>query len=107
MKPVITDHAYKAMKKRSGLSRKKLDTLADEAFNRGLKAGNTVGALKRYCELTYKKSIEGHNQGRVCTTTLYKNFVFIFIEYKLITMYSIPGKLQKDYVIQFKKQQNK
>jgi len=85
---IYTHHANKQYKKRVKLSKKKKQELADNALEYGLDFWGTKGRLKKYLYHLYKIGDETADNIKV-----YKNFVFVFRENILITIYSLPGNL--------------
>lgn len=87
---VITDHALKRLKKRTGFGKKTLKKLVREALSDGLKHSEAIGRLLKYYDYLYLSHKNADN------IKIYKNFVFLFQDYVLITMFPLTGRYQKD-----------
>ena len=96
MEAIITKHALKRLKKRSGISIKGLTTLVNAALEEGTKPSETTGKLRAYCDNVVSKT-EAAGYGAPCNLRLYKNFVFAFIGRTLITAFAMPGVIQAQY----------
>lgn len=89
---IITDHGAERIKERAGVgkSSRKAMRLTNNAFERGYKRENTKGILRKYLDEKYLGYEYGNNM------RLYGGQLFIFEEDRLITMYSLPGSIQKN-----------
>lgn len=86
---IVTKHAEKRLKKRSGLTKKSIQRMAERAFTEGVKHKDTKGALNKWITSLYFKKEVGNN------IRLYGDKVFIFSDNKLITVFQIPNNLVK------------
>lgn len=82
----ITKHANRR-RGRTGLKKKTIDKVKDLAYEKGLRRHDCHGRLRRY--------MDAIRCGRSNTNVrLYNNFVWIFADTALITVYNIPAEYQ-------------
>ena len=86
---VITDHAYKKLKKRTGLNKTTFDLLVNEALTDGISCYKFKGRLRSYLNSLMIREKKAKN------IRIYKNYVFIFNGHVLATMYPLTGRFQK------------
>lgn len=84
---IITNHAYKRLKKRSGLKKRVFEKLVLEAFNKGFKHNCAIGSLKKYCDSLYMSHKQANN------IRFYKNYTFLFDRNILITMFTTKNDI--------------
>lgn len=83
----LTRHATRRLRQRAGLNKKSLDYMTQRAYDLGLRRRETTGRLRRY--------MDALKYGRGNTTIrLYANFVWVFGDEALITVYPIPAEYQ-------------
>lgn len=83
----ITTHA-KRRRGRTGLKKKTIDKIKDLAYENGVRRHDCHGRLRRY--------MDSVRYGRDETSVrLYNNFVWIFCDYALVTVYPIPAEYQQ------------
>ena len=85
---IITKHAYKNLKKRTGLNKKAFDKLIRGAEKNGIRHKDTVGKLNGYFTKLYKKHLNATD------TLIYNNFVFVCRKNVLITVFPVPHYIQ-------------
>jgi hypothetical protein len=90
MSAIITNHAMKAIRKRIGINKKAVQSLADKALLNGLWHKHLKGSLKKYVSKQYNK-YETANGIRI-----YGEYIFFFKGSYLLTVYSIPVKYKNN-----------
>lgn len=85
----VTNHAVKRTKERLGLSKKLAAKNAERALAEGLRHRDTGGSLYRYIESLYWKNRTANN------VRIYCNYVYIFHDSLLITVYPLPQRYRK------------
>ena len=85
----VTNHAVKRTKQRLGLPKKLAEKNAERALAEGLRHRDTGGSLYRYIESLYWKNKTANN------VRVYCNFVYIFHDSLLITVYPLPQRYRK------------
>lgn len=85
----VTNHATKRTKERLGLSKKLATKNAERALAEGLRHRDTGGSLFRYIESLYWKNRTANN------VRIYCNYVYIFHDSLLITVYPLPQRYRK------------
>ena len=85
----VTNHATKRTKERLGLSKKLTTKNAERALVEGLHHRDTGGSLYRYIESLYWKNRTANN------VRIYCNYVYIFHDSLLITVYPLPQRYRK------------
>ena len=86
---VITKHATKRIKERTGLKKKNYEKYAQEAFTVGIKHNETKGSLKKYIDYLYLKHRSGNN------IRIYHRVIWIFAGNSLITVFGLDNKFHK------------
>ena len=88
----MTDHGLLRIKERAGIgkSQKKAARLIENAFRRGYKIEETKGLLRIFLNEKYFTYEAGNN------LRLYGGKLYVFEDDRLITVYAIPGSIQKD-----------
>ena len=95
----ITAHAFERAKERLSLSSDSLKKMADKAYDQGIKHSDTKGALNKYLSSLFFRHKNANN------IRIYGEFVYIFINNKLVTLYVIPSEYKKHIKI-FKEKKN-
>jgi len=95
----ITNHAYERARERCSLKEKSLNALATKAYEHGLHHKDTSGQLHKYITKLYLTH-RNANQIRV-----YGEYVYIFNNQILITVFCIPNNLKKQ-VLKHKERKN-
>lgn len=87
----MTNHGLVRVKERAGVgkSNRKTLRLIENAFERGYKREDTKGTLRKYLDEKYVAYEYGNNM------RLYGGKLYIFEDDRLITMYALPGSIQK------------
>ena len=85
---IVTNHAAKRLKQRSGLPKKAVNRFAEIAFLKGKKHADVKGRLKRYLDKLFLSHMNGNN------IRVYGMFVFIFQDTRLITVLSLPKSMR-------------
>ena len=85
----ITNHAYKQCKKRLKLKKESVNKLAVKAFTEGMTHKEAKGSLSRYLSSLYFKERTANN------IKLLHDYVFIFRDNMLITVYILPPKFRE------------
>lgn len=96
----VTDHATKRTKERLGLPKKLATKNAERALQEGLRHRDTGGSLFRYIESLYWKDRTANN------VRIYCNYVYIFHDSLLITVYPLPQRYRKT-VDKLRRKENK
>ncbi len=88
----MTNHGLIRVKERAGVgkSTRKAQRLIENAFERGYKREETKGELRKYLDEKYLAYEYGNNM------RLYGGQLYVFEDDRLITMYALPGSIQKD-----------
>ena len=94
----MTNHGESRMKERGGVgkSARKMERMATNALERGYAHKETKGALRRYLDGRYLHYGTGNNM------KVYAGQLFVFEDERLITVFPLPSKFQKniaDYII--------
>ena len=97
----ITKHAHKRSKERLGIGKanKKIIKQAQMALERGIKHGETKGNLKKWIDMQFFKYQKGNNM------RIYAGYLYVFHDDILITVYPVPGNLQKNLMSYVKKRE--
>ena len=85
----VTNHAIKRTKERLGLSKKLAAKNAERALTDGLRHKDTRGSLHRYIASLYWKNRTANN------VRIYCDYVYVFHDSLLITVYPLPQKYRK------------
>jgi len=96
----ISDHAYSRAKERFGIGKKSLFRLFQKAQRFGIGPKDTTGNLHKYMIGEVFKS------GIPKNVKIYGEFVFIYDNECLITVFIIPRNIRKAANIQAKKRRN-
>ncbi len=112
VKMTVTDHAYKRLKERLGLSRAAAARMSKTAFEQGIRHGDTNGQLNKYISGQCLRSNKKGNDIR-----LYGEYVYCFISRKnkdddewsatLITVFGVPKNLRSQSIGKQKKKYKK
>lgn len=86
----ISEHAFKRLSERSGLSKKAAYRIAEKAFTQGITHSETKGNLNKYITSLYFNNTNANN------IRLYGDKVYIFVGEVLVTVLQIPSNLTKD-----------
>ena len=88
----ITNHGLIRVKERAGIgkSTRKTQRLIENAYRRGYRREDIKGELRKYLDEKYQAYEYGNNM------RLYGGQLYIFEDDRLITMYSLPGSIQKN-----------
>lgn len=87
--PYVTNHAKQRIHERMGVSKKVSKRVASIALEKGLRASETKGRLKKYADAVYLSHCVGDN------LRIYAEKVFVFQGNALITVLSLPNELKK------------
>lgn len=93
----VSAHGNKRVRSRCGVPKKTVGKLAAEAFAIGITHGETTGSLNRYITALYFYNQSANN------IRIYKDKVFIFVGFSLVTVLNLPPKYQKSVLNCFKK----
>lgn len=91
---ILTDHAKKRFKERLNIPKKSFERTALKAYNNGIGFYKAKGKLKEYLTYLYTKYDNPNNDWILIK--IYGEYIYIFKENILITMYSIPNELKKN-----------
>ena len=83
---IVTRHAYKRLKERSGLNKKSVTRIAEKAFQEGIRHCEVKGNLKKWMSNVYLRNSNANNL-RICGDKL-----FVFAGDTLITVLQVPSK---------------
>lgn len=86
---IITKHAYQRAKERCGLNKQALDRVMPRMLESGIDRANTHGKLRKYLDWVYHKGYETSD------LIVYNQYAFIVCDDILLTIYHIPGRLNK------------
>ena len=89
MEPYVTHHARQRIHERMGVRKKVSDRVAKLALERGLRASETKGMLKKYTGAVFLSHMNGNNM------RIYAEKVFVFQEDALVTVLPLPNDLKK------------
>lgn len=89
IEPYVTNHAKQRIHERMGVNRRGSERIAGIALEKGLKASETKGRLKKYTDAVCLSHCVGNN------LRIYAEKVFIFHDNALITVLSLPNELKK------------
>lgn len=81
---IVTKHAIKRVKERTGLKKKLAEKLLIKALDKGLKQEEVKGRLRKYVDWLYFQHENADN------IRIYNDFVFICNKYAFITIFPIP-----------------
>lgn len=87
-----TNHGQKRIRKRQGVKKSNLEDEIDKVLEEGLEHRDCKGKLKKYLDKLWFNYKRGYF--RVYNTNIY---IFDSKDNKLITMYALPGHLNKIY----------
>lgn len=87
-----TKHGQKRIRKRQGVKKSNLEDEIDKVLEEGLSHGDCKGKLKKYLDRLWFSHKSGYF--RVYKSNIY---IFDFNTDRLITMYALPGHLNKIY----------
>ena len=86
---VVTKHAIKRVKERTGLKKKLAEKLLTKALVDGIKHKDTKGKLRKYMDWIYFSHETGTN------VRLYNNYVFVCNKETFITIFMLPQQYRK------------
>jgi len=89
---ITSKHAIKRVRKRIGIKKKAVNNMRDSAFIKGVTHAGAKGKLKRYISKLYLT----HNQGN--NIRIYANYVWVFQNKNLITVFPVPSRLIKQAI---------
>ena len=87
----VSRHAERRMRKRLGIGRDSCLRMAERIYEKGKKYSDTTGRLRRYIDFVRFK--EGENKD--FDVRVYGNYIYIYKEEVLITVYEIDKKLKR------------
>lgn len=85
----VTKHAAKRTKERLGISKRTVEKNTEKALRYGIKHSDTSGSLHRYITSLYWKEQTANN------TRIYGDYVYIFHNETLITVFPLPQRYKK------------
>jgi len=85
----VTRHAEKRTRKRIGLPKRVTGKNADKALRDGVRHRDVNGSLRRYVDALYFRNTAGNN------IRIYNDFVYIFHNQTLITVFPLPQRYRK------------
>lgn len=80
----LTKHGQDRIRKRIGINKKSIGGMTDKAFQSGIEHKQTTGRLNKYFSHLYFKERKANN------IRIYSNYVWIFYNKTLITVFPIP-----------------
>ena len=86
---IITNHAEKRFKARSGLPKRLVTKTAQLALANGVTHAETTGRLRKYFDKLYLAQESANNIRAYC------GMVYIFYYSKLLTVFPLPTSLRK------------
>lgn len=86
----ITCHAEHRVRERVGLPKKAVKRATDRALTDGISHKDVTGGLRRYMECLYNKG-----NGEANNIRLYGDFIYLFHNHILITVYNVPPEHRK------------
>ncbi len=89
---IMTNHGLVRIKERAGVGKsyRKTVRLMENAYERGYRREDTKGLLRKFLDEKYLGYESGNNM------RIYGGQLYIFEEDRLITVYALPGSIQKD-----------
>ncbi len=96
----VSNHAEFRIRKRLGIKKKAVESMKAAALTRGMRHDQTTGRLNRYFDALYFKYLIATN------VRIYANFVWIFSDTGLVTVFPIPKEFRKLVTIVSNKIQN-
>ena len=87
-----TKHGEKRVRKRIGVNKKAVSTMAEAALKEGITNSEAIGSLDRYFYYLYKHNEQANN------IRVYANYVWIFHNNTLITVFNLPKKYVRTVV---------
>lgn len=94
--PKVTKHGENRMRKRVGIPKKNVNKWVNDAYDHGLRHAECKGRLRKYFEYLARDPTFGYNPAT--SIRMYANYVWIFSNSKLVTVFPIP-KAHRDAVI--------
>lgn len=85
-----TVHAKKRLRERSGIPKSATMKMTERAYEKGIKRTDAKGRLRVFLDEQYEKNGGFGNELRV-----YGDFLYIFHEMSLITVYAVPQDVRK------------
>ena len=98
-KLVISDHAYKRARQRISWSRNALNRMTVMAYTCGIRRHELKGMLKHYTD----DLMQGYSKRP--EIRIYGEFIYIFRNQTLVTLYQVPCELRKHLVYHENKKQ--
>lgn len=86
---IITKHATKRLKQRTGLKKRNFEKYAQEALTGGIKHNETKGSLKKYIDYLYFRHRNGNN------IRVHHRIIWIFANNRLVTVFGLDNKFHK------------
>lgn len=93
----VSRHAKQRLKERCGLNKKAVQRMAETAFEKGVRHDETCGQLNKWFTTLFHVNSAANN------IRIYGNFAYIFCDNTLVTVLSVPKRLQKQVKGQSKK----
>lgn len=87
---IITAHAGRRLKERSGLNKKSIRRIAERAYLNGIKHSEVKGNLRKWVDGIYLSEENANN------IRLYGDKIFLFHNNLLITVMQIPSNLRNE-----------
>jgi hypothetical protein len=84
-----TNHGERRIRKRLGIKKKTVNRIRDSAFTKGIKHKQATGRLRNYFTWLYLKYKSSNN------IRIYANYVWIFHNEYLITVFPVPKEHRK------------
>ena len=85
----VSKHAKQRLKERCGLNKKAVQRMAETAFEKGVRQEETCGQLNKWFTTLFFVNSAANN------IRIYGNFAYIFCDNTLVTVLSVPKRLQK------------
>lgn len=82
----LTKHGEERIRKRIGINKKSINKMKKLAFDKGVAHKDVIGSLKKYYDYLFFKNKTATN------VRIYSNYVWIFTNDKLVTVFPMPNK---------------
>lgn len=89
---IKTKHSEKRIRKRMGINKKSISKLVDVAIEKGVSHSMAKGRLRKYFTYLYFKNKAASN------IRMYANYVWIYSNVSLITVFPIPKEHIKSVI---------
>lgn len=97
---IITKHAYSRAKERAGLNKKSLQRIMPRIIEKGLSRNLMSGNLRKWVDSIY------YRYGKKRTYRIYHQYLLVFQNNVLITLYRVPADLIKLVEIQMERRES-